>query len=693
MQIITNSPSWFILFCLLAGAVVAGILYFREKTGPYPLWAKWLMSTMRFIAVTILAFLLLSPLLRTIMRHAEKPVIIFALDNSASMVASGDSLQIRNDFSPAWRELVDDLSRKFDTRTILFGDRITEGADPAYSEKYTDFSLVFDELSSRYLNRNVGAIVIASDGIHNRGLNPAFEGVKYPYPIFTVALGDTTPRKDAILVRAHFNRITYLNNRFPVEAILRASSCEGENLRLQVTSGGQVLDSHIIPVTSSDFSTTHTFFLEANRIGVLRFSLSIDLLPNESNAENNSLDVFIEVLDARQKVLLLAASPHPDIGALKLAIEDNENYEMETRMADAPGTDFSGFNLLVLHQLPSIKHPIKTVLAAAAKERIPILVILGQQTDIRTFNDLTTGLTLSQQKKGINEAQAEPSNVFALFTVSSLLNEALRKFPPLLAPFADYTLANSSEVLIYQRIGTVVSDYPLLMYNKDPENRAGVICGEGIWRWRIQNYMDAGNHHAFNELINKTVQYLSVREDRSRFRISAKYDYPENEDIIIEAELYNEAYELVNTPDVQIIITDEQEKNFPYNFSRRGFAYHLNAGTLPSGKYAYEAKTVLGGVNLNKRGEFTISPVKAELTNTRADHGLLNALAIQSGGLMVYPSQMEELKDLISSREEIKPIAISQKKFNELIHIKAIFVIIIIMLSLEWFMRKWFGAY
>ena len=45
----------------------------------------------------------------------------------------------------------------------------------------------------------------------------------------------------------------------------------------------------------------------------------------------------MEVLDARQKILLLFDGPHPDISVIKQAIESNKNYEVKTSLlSDLP---------------------------------------------------------------------------------------------------------------------------------------------------------------------------------------------------------------------------------------------------------------------------------------------------------------------------------------------------------------------
>ena len=53
---------------------------------------------------------------------------------------------------------------------------------------------------------------------------------------------------------------------------------------------------------------------------------TIDFLSGEFSNRNNRQDVYVEVIDGKEKILLLALAPHPDVKALKSIIEKNENY-------------------------------------------------------------------------------------------------------------------------------------------------------------------------------------------------------------------------------------------------------------------------------------------------------------------------------------------------------------------------------
>src|SRR5690348_8175551 len=92
MSLVLEYPWWFVLFCIVAGIAYSGVLYYRNnKLNELQGWLLKTLSVCRFIVITLLSFLLLSPLLNIIEREVEKPVIVIAQDNSESIVTGKDS--------------------------------------------------------------------------------------------------------------------------------------------------------------------------------------------------------------------------------------------------------------------------------------------------------------------------------------------------------------------------------------------------------------------------------------------------------------------------------------------------------------------------------------------------------------------------------------------------------------------------
>ena len=156
----------------------------------------------------------------------------------------------------------------------------------------------------------------------------------------------------------------------------------------------------------------------------------------------------------------------------------------------------------------------------------------------------------------------------------------------------------------------------------------------------------------------------------------------------MQAELYNKAFELVNQPDVPITIKNKSGKTYSFQFSRNNQSYQLNAGSLSVGEYTFEAQTKLGNENFKASGNFSIKALVAEAAQSAADHQLLFALAKQNGGEMLFPDQLNQLPALIRKNENIKTIVYQDNNYREVIDEKWIFGLILLLLSLEWFLRR-----
>jgi len=693
LNIITEYPAWMIVFCVIAGIIYSAILYYKNKHNDFsPLLTK-LMAFFRFLAIFLIAFLLLSPLLKTNTHTNEKPIIVFAQDNSQSILVNKDSSFYKNEYKQKVENLINELEKKYDVKSFNFDDKVSEQLNFNYNGKQTDIAALFDELITRYTNRNVGAVILASDGIYNKGNNPLYASDKIKSPIYTLALGDTTVRKDLLIQKVNFNHITYLGNTFPVEVIVNANKAKGLSAKLKVTHGQKEIFNKTINFSSNQYTETINITTEAKESGLQRYTISISPVNDEITLTNNRKDIFIEVLDARQKILLLAAVPHPDISAIKQTLEGNRNYDVQISLINDFTKPISDYNLVILHQLPANKFNTAKIFSDIQKANIPILYILGSQSNISQFNAHNSGLNITVKNQNFNESLPYLSSEFSYFTISDETRKMLNNFPPLNCIYGNYKLAPSAEPFLMQKIGNVASNQPLILFNQSLGSKNGIITGEGLWKWKLANYAQRNNSEAFDEIITKIVQYLSVKIEKGLFRVINNHVFNENQSVEFDAELYNDSYELINEADVNLTIINASGKKFPYQFNKTSNAYHLNAGIYPQGDYKYQAVVKLKNKTLTQNGEFTIIAMDAEFTNTIANHQLLYNLSKKSGGEMLYPSQIDKLADLLQKRDDIKVVKYTQKRFNDLVNLYWIFFIIIALLSAEWFLRKRNGGY
>src|SRR4051812_47331046 len=125
INLVTEQPLWFLIFCILLGVVFAWLLYRNDaRSMELSSLLRRLLFALRFIFITVLSFLLLSPLLKTLTRQTEKPIIIIAQDNSESIIVNKDSSFYKNEYAQKMNALTEQLKKKFDVHTVSFGDRV-----------------------------------------------------------------------------------------------------------------------------------------------------------------------------------------------------------------------------------------------------------------------------------------------------------------------------------------------------------------------------------------------------------------------------------------------------------------------------------------------------------------------------------------------------------------------------------------
>lgn len=209
----------------------------------------------------------------------------------------------------------------------------------------------------------------------------------------------------------------------------------------------------------------------------------------------------------------------------------------------------------------------------------------------------------------------------------------------------------------------------------------------------MYDFMLENHHEEFDELISKTFQFLSTKADKSFFRVMGRNVYSENENIHFDAELYNQNYELVNDPEVQMTITDSDKKTYSFAFSRNFKSYRLDAGTFPEGDYCWEATTTYNNEKYSKTGHFSVEKVNLETINLTADFQLMANLASLNDGQNFPDDKLSDVADAIKNNSEIKSVAHYNKQHTSLLDNIWLLIAIIVLLSTEWVLRKWSGAY
>lgn len=683
---------WWLVLVILAGLGYALLLYYKNPLSKLSKGVSVLLFVLRFLSVTILFFLLLSPFIKTRLKTKEKPIVVVGVDNSQSIVLSADSIFNRDTFPAKINALVDKLRADYKTDFYIFGSKIRMDHPIDYSDNQSDYSSFINMVKENYRGLNVGAVILAGDGLYNRGVNPVYSASELKWPVYTIAVGDTTTYSDMKINDVRFNRLVYLNDHFPVEVNVDAEKLKGKRAVLKLFAFGKLAGEIPFDIISDHFTKTFRMSILATEKGKHRVKMVLTIFDNELNKQNNSKSIFVNVLDTRQKVLIVAAAPHPDISAIKHSLEGYRDYKVDVQYVKKLTAKPEDYDLIVYDQLPSLKNNPVSFIKRAMTKKIPSLFVLGNKSNIERFNSYFGGLNI-YTPHGVELAQPIVNTGFSLFSYDRKLAGELEKLPPLTVPFGNYKPADRARVLVYQKINGLETDIPLVLYYEKDGVKSAVVAGEGLWLWKMHDYLQNGNFDAVETLLGKSVQYLTAREDRRPFRITSRENFQPGDKVILSAELYNHARELVNDAEVKLTVTNEEGEQFKYSFSPYEDYYRVILLNLSPGVYRYRGVVNEGDKTYTDKGEFVVNSVSVESRKLQADFNLTYRIATESAGAMIYPAEMDSLPEMLKNNQSFKTKIVYNYRTRGLSDIWYVLFVILFLLSLEWFLRKYFGSY
>lgn len=655
------------------------------------LWQKNTLRLLRFFSLFLIFALLLGLIFQATNYREEKPVFITLVDNSSSMLNYKDSSTVKNNILAFKDKLKTTFGKRFEFVELAVGSKVSSNKIDL-KEKVSALELGFEKINIDNYNRNIGGIAFISDGNYNVGANPSYAAEKISLtPIFSMIVGDTNPKKDHFIKHIAVNDIVFLNNEFPLEIDIESYKINKQNVFLGIYQNGQKIAGQTINYSSQkrNFKQVN-FTLKADKIGIQTYTVKLESIDGEHTFQNNQRNFYVEVIDSRNKVLLLSGAPHPDISAIRNVLEGNESTETTTSLTSEWNKSLDEVNLIIWHE-PGIKFD-QNSLDLIKQKKIPVLFFIGPNTSSSVISKLNIGVTAPSGNQ-VDDNQARINNSFSSFELSEKVLEELEYFPPLKSKFGEITLTGSNEILLNQRIGKITKKDPLLFFFSKNNIKYGVVYGEGIWRWKMNDFIRNSNQDAFNELFGKIINFLLVKQQQAGLSVEFPKRLTEDEDVYVNASFYNSSLEPITTPKILIEITDQKGTKYKSQFGVLGTSYKLALGKFKAGRYSWTAKTSFNGKLFSKNGSFIIEDIKIEKIESNANLGVMKQLAVQSNGKFYFLRNYSNVIDDISKRDDIVTLKYAETTFNDLIDYVWIFVLIFLLLSLEWFLRRWFGSY
>ncbi len=213
------------------------------------------------------------------------------------------------------------------------------------------------------------------------------------------------------------------------------------------------------------------------------------------------------------------------------------------------------------------------------------------------------------------------------------LENALQSWPPMTGPMESMTWSQAWEPLLFKQLGSLNTQDAFWATRINASGvRTALTVGEGIWNWRMRNYLQHNEHGTFNQLIQRHVQFLAANDQRERFKIQTEPRLSSDLRIKFQAEAYDAGWTMSKNATVEVILVNESGGEFIKRMRFDGERYDVDFGRMPGGQYTWNATCAIDRENFTDSGIIVIEDQQIEQSSLPADHGLLTRIAEKNGG-------------------------------------------------------------
>ena len=671
----TNTILLLLLSLLLAGGLSYYHYLYKAKIRSKVLL---ILAFLRFFTVFGILLLLINPILSRKTFEIVKTPLAVAVDNSrsiAALKANAVTLEVykKITYNAALKE-------KFDIQSYGFDGAIETAENFDFKGKQTNIDVVAKSLKS--INKNIFfPTVLITDGNQTTGNDYvySFDANNKVYPI---VVGDTTTFLDLRIGQLNVNKYAFHKNKFPVEVFLNYSGTKNCTAKVTISLGNTILNSQLVSFSPNKNSEIVSLNLPADKVGLSIFKATISSIEKEKNTYNNSKNFAVEIIDQKSEIAIVSRINHPDIGALKRAIETNVQRKV-TILKPKDSNDLEKYAVLILYQ-PTAE--FQSVFENSRKIGINTFIITGTTTDFNFLNQQKTSLAfkMSSQKEDYLAKFNSDFNLFALDDIG------FEEFPPLQNAFGTITASEDVSILLSSKIRNIETNAPLLAFSESQGRRMAFLLGENSWKWRLKSHVDTKSYLKYDIFIDKMIQFLATNTTKKSLIVNHESFYNSGDAIEISAQYFNKNYEFDEKARLNITVVNKKTRaTKTYDLLKTNTSFKANLDGLAAGQYNFVVKELNSNTVYN--GYFEILDFDIENQFVNPDLNTLSQLASQTNGAVIYPDKVDSLIKLLLDNEKYKAIQKAIVTKTPLIDFVLLLILIAISLASEWFIRKYNG--
>lgn len=731
-------PSIFgVLFLLAIFAAILWLIY-RKTTVQISDALKGSLVALKFAAIILLIFILLEPVISVSTVTPRKSSLLLLVDDSRSMSIKDVEKATRqgavanllgNEKNPG---LISALSENFKLQLYKFSSDVYPISDCEQllaNGDITDLSVGLERAAEIAELGAVSGVVLLSDGVDTGDMDPLeTAGIlrSQGLPVFTIGVGSDNS-KDVELSKVTANHSVIENSVIELSALIKKRNYPKLDVELELREEGAIVKKQTVTL---DAEATHTrLSFSPQKEGFVTYSLSVTALKDESVHENNSQTFLVDNHNKLARILYIEGYPRAEFKYLRRAVDEDVSIDLVSLLRTGPEKFY--------RQGIENQDELKSGYPKTKKSLFEYDAIIFGSIEAEFFSDTELQNTVdfvSQRGGGfmmLGGAQSFAQGGYAETPIARILPVALSvsdqrgqsspstfrdKFRPVLTPQGIRNpilqLSPSSEnnrhlwdtlpelegynplgepkpgatVLVVHPLNGPANPKVILAQQRFGRGRTMVWASSSSWVWQMGMPHEDMSHERF---WRQLLRWLALDAPHPIETHLDKEIYVPHEPVSLTVDVRDSAYVPIEdaTIKARVIKPSGEVVEVPFHWSSNGkvayvAAYHPDE----EGVYRVEisAYSPRGQFLGESQSAFVVEPSKREFTNAQLQAPLLKRIAEVSGGKYYDLNEAARLPDEISVRQS----TYSKLVEYDLWDMPLLFLLLILILSVEWYVRR-----
>ena len=627
----------------------------------------------------------------------------------------------------------DRLAERAIIEPMLFGQR-TRPVDPLpeplpTDRSGTDLLRALNEVSWQSSGRDLGAVVLYSDGTDTEGLTldaARRKGAQLGVPIYAIGFADEDSAPDLAIQRIIADDFAFVHNTVNLTVLLEQRGLNLSEVMVTLKQDGRVLQSK--PVRFENGQGQATFEFKPRRIGKQVYQVSVPVQANEVVDSNNARSLVLKVIRDRIRVLQVAGRPSWDERFLRELLKRNPNVDLisffilrsTTDLQKAPqdelalipfpvnelftSPEIDTFDVVIYQNFSYLPYRMRRYLRYI-REYVynggSFLMIGGNlsfedghyaTTEVASILPLRLGGSLPWdeapfQPRLTDEGRRHP--ITRIGQPGEPPSAVYRRLPPLMGFNSSVGLMPDAQALL--RHPSLPGNPPVVAIREVAQGRTMAVTTDSLWNWRFTAVGDGGAGREFDRFWNNSLRWLIRDPDLSRVRLSAKRSVVLlGEPVGVEVRVLGPDYQGLANANVEARLvkldeagpTVQQTKDVATGADGRGV---IVFDDVPAGTYTVEARARQGREQVGRAVEpVIVEAAEVELQAPFPRPDIMRAFAEGSGGRFVdIGSGMPQMEI-----KDARRIEVDRTRRVTIWDSWPAFLTLLILAALEWWLRR-----